>query len=53
VLNFGDDVTGIETMEAVRGKMSDDWYDLQGRRLNGKPTRSGIYVNNIQKVVIK
>jgi hypothetical protein len=23
---------------------SDSWYDLQGRRLSGKPTRKGIYI---------
>jgi len=29
------------------------WYDLQGRKLDGKPTAKGIYVNNGRKVVIK
>ncbi len=30
-----------------------EWYDLQGRRLNGKPTKHGVYVNGGRKVVIK
>ena len=30
-----------------------DWYTLDGRRLSGKPTRSGIYINGGRKVVIK
>ena len=30
-----------------------EWYDLQGRKLSGKPTQRGIYINNGKKVVIK
>lgn len=45
--------TGIED---VRGLMSngrgDKWYDLNGRRLQQKPTQKGVYMNNGRKVVI-
>ena len=35
-------------------KTADDaWYTLDGRRLNGRPTQRGVYVNNRKKVVIK
>ena len=49
------DTTGIED---VRGLMSDGrsegaWYDLNGRKLQQKPTRKGVYLNNGHKVVIK
>ena len=30
-----------------------DWYDLNGRKLNGMPTKKGIYMNNGKKTVIK
>ncbi|UKK59468.1 hypothetical protein L6470_00200 [Prevotella communis] len=30
-----------------------DWYDLNGRKLNGMPTKKGIYMNNGRKVVVK
>ena len=30
-----------------------DWYDLNGRKLNGMPTKKGIYVKNGKKVVVK
>ena len=30
-----------------------NWYTLDGRRLSGKPTRKGIYLQNGQKVVVK
>ena len=33
--------------------VADAWYTLDGRRLQGKPTASGIYINNGKKVVIK
>ena len=48
------DVTGIED---VRDMMSDgrgeNWYDLNGRKLQQKPTRKGVYLNNGQKVIIR
>jgi hypothetical protein len=29
------------------------WYDLSGRRLQGKPTKKGVFINDGRKVVIK
>jgi len=52
VLHFGDEPTGISSVESSRLK-GDNWYDLSGRQLNGKPTRKGIYISNGIKVVIK
>ena len=50
-LVFGD-ATGIDSM--VNGQWSmDTWYDLNGRKLNGMPTKKGIYMNNGRKVVVK
>ena len=54
-LNIGED-DGTTEIEEVRGKMEDGrdvYYDLQGRRLIGKPTKKGIYIMNGKKVVIK
>ena len=55
-IDFGDDeTTGIISVHdsgfMVNG--SDAWYTLDGRRLNGKPSRAGVYINNGIKVVIK
>ncbi len=51
--DFGDqDITGvkgIENAEAIEG----NWYNMNGQKLNGRPTSSGIYVVNGKKVVIK
>lgn len=59
VLNFGgdDEVTGIESIEDLNiydlRFDADGWYDLAGRRLNGKPSIPGIYINNGSKIIIK
>ena len=55
-LNFGDESTGIS--EELRVKSEEfatavGWYTLDGRRLSGKPTVKGLYINNGRKVVIK
>ena len=56
VLNFGEEETTgiISTTDYTDFTDSDDaWYDLSGRRLSGKPSRVGVYINNGRKVVIK
>ena len=40
----------------VRGKKDDvrgEWYDLSGRKLQGKPTQKGVYIINGKKVNVK
>ena len=58
VLNFGDGETatgiiGIGSTRTDTDKNDGYWYDLQGRKLSGKPTQKGIYINHGNKVVIK
>ena len=53
-----DDATGIQNVEADSSLSTlhpslQEWYTLDGRKLQGKPTKNGIYVNNGRKVVIK
>ena len=54
-LNFGDEneVDGVNEVNASLEVNDDSWYDMQGRRLGGKPKASGIYINNGNKIVIK
>ncbi len=50
---FGDDATAIvQPTKESENEETDSWYSLDGRRLAGKPARSGIYVKNGRKVVI-
>ena len=57
VLDFGDgEETAIRSLTpdaSPNGEGRSGWYTLDGRRLSGKPTASGIYINNGKKVVIK
>ena len=41
--------------EAENGNGMDagDWYDMNGRKLEGVPIRKGVYIRNNQKIVIK
>ena len=52
VLNIGGETTAIE-VGGVKEVRDDSWYDMSGRRLVGKPTAKGFYINNGKKVVIK
>ena len=51
--NFGDEATGLKaidngqwTIDNGQSSMVNGYYDLQGRRLSGEPTRRGIYVRS-------
>lgn len=43
--------TGINGIMA--NKVITDWFDLNGRHLNGKPTKKGLYILNGQKIMVK
>ena len=45
--------TGINNTRMPTNLRNDNWYDLSGRKLNGMPTRPGIYINNGRKIVVK
>lgn len=47
-----DDETGINTIESSMFNVRSKIYDLQGRKLTGKPTK-GLYIVNGKKVVVK
>ena len=63
VLNFGDssESTGIREIDTDPAPSPSPtgvgrnaaWYTLDGRKLSGKPTKSGVYIHNGRKVVIK
>ena len=50
------EVTAIGSLQTKTGEVTfdeDAWYSLDGRRIEGKPTVKGIYVNNGKKIVVK
>ena len=55
-LSWDNEATGIIPMDDGRRNMEDvkgALYDLQGRRINGRPTTKGLYIVNGKLVVIK
>ena len=60
-LNFGDGETTTGMIEAeansslftLHSSLKEGWYSLDGRRLSGKPTAPGLYINNGKKHIIK
>ena len=53
-LHISGEATGIDSMFNVQYSMfNGPWYSLDGRKLDGKPTRKGIYINGGRKVIIK
>ena len=50
-----DTESGIDTsfLSPLNSQLPEKWYSFDGRRLNGKPTKKGLYIRNGQKVVIK
>ena len=54
LINASGETTGIGTLDTTTGDITfDGWYTLDGTRLDSKPAKSGIYINNGKKVIIK
>lgn len=62
VLNFDGETTAIPATKFVEDSLTKGsyitdkqgvWYDMQGRKISGKPLLRGLYINNGVKVVIK
>ena len=54
--SFADDITDISIHNSkfiIHNYDDDDWYDLLGRKLSGKPTAPGMYINSGKKIIIK
>ena len=56
LISASGETTAIGTLDTKTGEMTFDseaWYTLDGVRLSGKPSKSGLYINNGRKVIIK
>lgn len=51
--NFVGNDTGIKGIENRDTTGDSYWYTLDGRRLSGEPTKSGLYINKGRKVIVK
>ena len=51
-LSIGDGTTSLR--EVNSGEVnSEEWYSLDGRKLEGKPTKKGVYIRNGKKEVVR
>ena len=49
-----DETTAVEKLKNSRiEELNGNWYDLNGRKLQGIPTKKGVYIMNGKKVVVK
>ena len=55
LLNFDDSEPSEITTTDFKDYMdkADTWYSLDGRKLDGKPTRAGLFIVNGKKVIVK
>ena len=47
------ETTGIDASLVNSEEVNSVWYDLNGRKLQGKPSLKGVYIKNGKKVVVK
>lgn len=48
-----DETTGIDNAIENSDSEADVWYDLNGRKLQGRPTHRGVYINQGKKVTVQ
>ena len=53
VLNFDDNANGIIAIENGQLTIDNSWFTLSGRKLSGKPSRAGAYINNGKLILMK
>ena len=51
-IHFGDGTASIHHSQSTIHNY-DEWYDLQGRRLESRPTKNDLYIHDVRKVIIK
>ena len=53
VLSISEEITSLTPIPSPKGEGREYFYTLDGRKLEGMPTKKGIYINGGRKVVIK
>lgn len=48
-----ENTTGIEEPINVSDDVKSEWYTLDGRRLQGRPTQKGVYISKGKKLIVK
>ena len=53
IINVKNNATGINKIGLMKEDTDESWYTLDGRKLNQRPVRKGIYIRNGQKAFVK
>ena len=54
IIDYGDESTSLREISNEQLVISNyDYYTLDGRKLDGKPTKKGMFINKGRQVVIK
>ena len=55
LVNKNGSPTAIGTMDTKTGEVvfGDEWYTLDGRRIEGQPTQKGVYIQDGKKIIVK
>ena len=53
IINDEGGSTSIQSLEADEENDTDEWYMMDGRKLQKKPAKEGLYIKNGKKIVIK
>lgn len=51
--NFDGTATAIGSITGKAEEQKDEWFTLQGVRLDGKPTGKGVFIHNGRKELVK
>lgn len=52
-VNINDIVSSIDEIKSEENSDKNIWYTVWGQKLSSQPTKSGVYIHNGNKVVIK
>ena len=54
IIDYGDESTSLREISNEQLVISNyDYYTLDGRKLDGKPTKKGMYIHGGRKVIVK
>ena len=51
--NFNNPSSGFQSIKKERKCKDCPWYTIEGRRLGGEPSKSGIYINDGKKKIVR
>lgn len=51
--NFNDGSSGFKSIMTEKESKDNNWYSIEGRRLGGEPSKSGVYINQGKKKIVR